>query len=99
MTPPKQHTATSEPASWPGGTSSPTSPTRVFACSRAAPGAPRAHNPDATTYARQVRVGQAQDELLGRGVLDADTMTFAVDHDFDNWNSATQTVSGKAQYS
>jgi hypothetical protein len=56
-------------------------------------------NPEATTYDRQVEVGEAQDELVAAGVLDVDTMMFVRDHVFDNWTLATRVISGKAQYS
>jgi len=56
-------------------------------------------NPQATTYDLQVKVGEAQEQLVDAGVLDAATMTFTRDHVFDNWTLATRIVSGKAQYS
>jgi hypothetical protein len=56
-------------------------------------------NPEATTYDRQVEVGEAQDQLVAAGVLDTGTMTFPRDHVFDNWTLATRVISGKAQYS
>jgi hypothetical protein len=56
-------------------------------------------NPEATTYDRQVEVGDAQSTLVADGVLDPEMMTFAQDHVFDNWTAATRIVSGKAQYS
>jgi hypothetical protein len=56
-------------------------------------------NPEATTYDLQVRVGEAQNELLAAGVLDDESMAFARDHVLDNWTLATRIVSGKAQYS
>jgi hypothetical protein len=40
-----------------------------------------------------------QDKLLEDGVLDEGTTTLKSDHVFDNWNLATQAISGKAQYS
>jgi hypothetical protein len=56
-------------------------------------------NPEATTYDRQVAVGETQDQLVAEGVLDPATMTFPHDHIFENWTLATGVVSGKAQYS
>lgn len=56
-------------------------------------------NPEATTYDRQVEVGETQDQLVAAGVLDSATMTFPQDHVFENWTLATRVVSGKAQYS
>jgi hypothetical protein len=56
-------------------------------------------NPEATTYDRQVEVGETQDQLVAAGVLDPATMTFPHDHIFENWTLATRVVSGKAQYS
>jgi hypothetical protein len=56
-------------------------------------------NPEATTYDRNVKVGEMQDKLVEAGVLDEATMMFKTDHVFDNWNLATQAVGGKAQYS
>lgn len=56
-------------------------------------------NPEATTYDRQVEVGDAQDRLVADGVLDPETLTFARDYVFDNCTVATRIVSGKAQYS
>ncbi|WP_022930166.1 DUF4357 domain-containing protein [Patulibacter americanus] len=56
-------------------------------------------DPDQTTYPRQKRVAGLQQELLEAGVLDASDGVFTRDHEFSNWNYATQVVSGKAQYS
>lgn len=56
-------------------------------------------NPEATTYDLQLKVGEAQDALVGNGVLDEENMSFARDHVFDNWSVASRIVSGKAQYS
>jgi hypothetical protein len=56
-------------------------------------------NPDATTYDLQVKVAEVQTRLVGDGVLDEASATFAKDHDFDNWTAATRIVGGKAQYS
>jgi hypothetical protein len=56
-------------------------------------------NPDATTYDLQVKVRDAQNEVIAAGALDAATMTFTRDHVFDNWTVATRVISGKAQYS
>jgi hypothetical protein len=56
-------------------------------------------NPEAVTYDAQVKVGELQDNLLAIGVLDAETMKFLKDHQFENWSLATRIVTGKAQYS
>lgn len=56
-------------------------------------------NPEATTHDLQVKVREAQDELVAAGVLSESEMAFARDHTFDNWTAATRITSGKAQYS
>lgn len=56
-------------------------------------------NPEHVTYRRQLRVDELDHELEERGVLDAETMTFAEDHVFENWAFAVMVVGGKAQYS
>jgi hypothetical protein len=56
-------------------------------------------NPEAATHAIQVKVAEWQLQLLGDGVLDAETMTFPADFVFDNWSAATRVISGKGQYS
>lgn len=56
-------------------------------------------DPEMTTHHLQLRVHEIQNGLVARGVLDEATMTFAEDHVFENWNLATQTISGKGQYS
>lgn len=56
-------------------------------------------NPENTTYDRNLKVNEMQDRLIEAAVLDEATMSFKTDHVFDNWNLATQAVSGKAQYS
>jgi hypothetical protein len=56
-------------------------------------------NPENTTYDQQVKVGEIQDGLVQQGVLDEPTMTFALEHTFENWTAACRVVSGKGQYS
>ncbi|MGH3022931.1 MAG: GIY-YIG nuclease family protein [Gaiellaceae bacterium] len=51
------------------------------------------------SYKHQARVAKMQAELLDHGALDEPTMTFHVDHVFDNWSQAVIVVSGKGQYS
>jgi len=56
-------------------------------------------NPDAKTFGLQVKVDKLQRKLINEGILDPDGMVFLKEHVFENWNYATQVVSGKGQYS
>lgn len=69
---------------------------RVFAGSRW-----RKPNLDlnATTFKLQKKVDELQASLVAEGILDDESLTFKQDYVFENWNYATQVVSGKGQYS
>jgi hypothetical protein len=47
-------------------------------------------DPEATTYANQVRLSEKQEELVETGILDEESMTLPRDHVLDNWSLATR---------
>lgn len=52
----------------------------------------------AKMYPNQLKLRDEQHELVDKGILDVDTMTFAKPHVFGNWTSASKVISGKASY-
>jgi hypothetical protein len=59
---------------------------------------PAVLDPGHVVFKQQQRLAGMQESLVGEGVLDPETATFARDHVFDNWSRAARAVSGMGSY-